>query len=65
MFCYVLQVYYCKEDEVCLYQSVAFDVQFHEGTEPSPAQITLSYFVTRRDNSGGAQLIAGRKNAKV
>ncbi|XP_025791683.1 protein SUPPRESSOR OF QUENCHING 1, chloroplastic isoform X1 [Panicum hallii] len=59
------KVYYCKEDEVCLYQSVAFDVKFHEGTEPSPAQITLSYSVTPRDNSGGAQLIAGRKNAKV
>ncbi|CAN6320215.1 unnamed protein product [Urochloa humidicola] len=59
------KVYYCKEDEVCLYQSVAFDVKFHEGAEPSPAQINLSYSVTPRDNSGGAQLIAGRKNAKV
>ncbi|CAN6301123.1 unnamed protein product [Urochloa humidicola] len=59
------KVYYCKEDEVCLYQSVAFDVKFHEGAEPSPAQIALSYSVTPRDNSGGAQLIAGRKNAKV
>ncbi|CAN6295323.1 unnamed protein product [Urochloa humidicola] len=59
------KVYYCKEDEVCLYQSVAFDVKFHEGAEPSPAQINLSYSVTPRDNSGGAQLIAGRKNAKI
>ncbi|TKV96477.1 hypothetical protein SEVIR_9G431000v4 [Setaria viridis] len=59
------KVYYCKEDEVCLYQSIAFDVKFHEGPEPSPTQITLSYSVTPRDNSGGAQLIAGRKNAKV
>jgi len=59
------KVYYCKEDEVCLYQSVAFDVKFHEGTEASPEQITLSYSVTPRDNSGGVQLIAGRKNAKV
>ncbi|CAL4922337.1 unnamed protein product [Urochloa decumbens] len=59
------KVYYCKEDEVCLYQSVAFDVKFHEGAEPSPAQINVSYSVTPRDNSGGAQLIAGTKNGKV
>ncbi|KAM3229256.1 hypothetical protein ACQJBY_060257 [Aegilops geniculata] len=38
------KVYYCKEDEVCLYQSVAFDVKFQEGV-PSPAPITLAYTV--------------------
>ncbi|VAI06337.1 unnamed protein product [Triticum turgidum subsp. durum] len=45
------KVYYCKEDEVCLYQSVAFDVKFQEGV-PSPAPITLAYTVVPRDNSG-------------
>ncbi|KAL6901972.1 hypothetical protein ACP4OV_004848 [Aristida adscensionis] len=59
------KVYYCKEDEVCLYQSVAFDVKFHEEAEPSPAQITLSYSVKPRDNSGTAQLISATKNTKV
>ncbi|TVU47295.1 hypothetical protein EJB05_06890, partial [Eragrostis curvula] len=59
------KVYYCKEDEVCLYQSVAFDVKFREAAEPSPTQITLSYSVAPRENSGGAQLIAATRNAKV
>ncbi|KAJ1297421.1 hypothetical protein BS78_01G374800 [Paspalum vaginatum] len=59
------KVYYCKEDEVCLYQSVAFDVKFREEAEPGPGQITLSYSVKPRDNLVGAQLIAARKNAKV
>lgn len=59
------KVYYCKEDEVCLYQSIAFDVKFREEAEPNPAQITLSYTVSPRDNSGSTQLLAARKNAKV
>ncbi|GJN31279.1 hypothetical protein PR202_gb19661 [Eleusine coracana subsp. coracana] len=59
------KVYYCKEDEVCLYQSVAFDVKFRETTETSPTQITLSYSVAPRDNSGATQLIAATKNTKV
>ncbi|XP_015631766.1 protein SUPPRESSOR OF QUENCHING 1, chloroplastic isoform X6 [Oryza sativa Japonica Group] len=59
------KVYYCKEDEVCLYQSVAFDVKFREEAVPSPAQITLSYSVVPRDTSSSAQLIAAGKNGKV
>nr|CAB3496124.1 unnamed protein product [Digitaria exilis] len=62
------KVYYCKEDEVCLYQSVAFDVKFNGGAadaDPSAAQIALSYSVTPRDNSTGMQLITPTKNANV
>nr|XP_051181491.1 protein SUPPRESSOR OF QUENCHING 1, chloroplastic isoform X2 [Lolium perenne] len=58
------KVYYCKEDEVCLYQSVAFDVKFQEEV-PSQAQITLAYTVVPRDNSGSSQIIAAGKNLKV
>ncbi|KAL5209961.1 hypothetical protein ABZP36_005584 [Zizania latifolia] len=59
------KVYYCKEDEVCLYQSVAFDVKFREEAVSSPAQITLSYSVVPRDASSNAQLITTRKNGKL
>lgn len=55
------KVYYCKEDEVCLYQSVDFDVKFQEGV-PSPAPITLAYTVVPRDNSGSSQLMTAGKN---
>ncbi|XP_015690862.1 protein SUPPRESSOR OF QUENCHING 1, chloroplastic [Oryza brachyantha] len=58
------KVYYCKEDEVCLYQSVAFDVKFREEAISSPAQITLSYTVVPRDNSSSALIAAGR-NGRV
>ncbi|PNT77528.1 hypothetical protein BRADI_1g64267v3 [Brachypodium distachyon] len=58
------KVYYCKEDEVCLYQSVAFDVKFQEGVS-SPGQTTLTYTVVPRDNAGSSQLIAATKNSKV
>ncbi|KAG9457803.1 hypothetical protein H6P81_002311 [Aristolochia fimbriata] len=42
------KVYYCKEDEVCLYQSLAFEVPFQEaqGDETTTNDITLSYIVT-------------------
>uniref|UniRef100_A0A0D9VTA0 Thioredoxin domain-containing protein n=1 Tax=Leersia perrieri TaxID=77586 RepID=A0A0D9VTA0_9ORYZ len=59
------KVYYCKEDEVCLYQSVAFDVKFREEAASSPAQITLSYSVVPRGTSSSAQLIAAGKNGKL
>lgn len=41
------KVYYCKEDEVCLYQSLAFDVPFLQKEDPdsTPAEITLAYVV--------------------
>lgn len=41
-----LQVYYCKEDEVCLYQSLLFEVPFQEGiSSPAKADVTLAHFV--------------------
>ena len=41
-----LQVYYCKEDEVCLYQSLLFEVPFEEGvSNPAKADVTLAHFV--------------------
>ncbi|XP_034706716.1 protein SUPPRESSOR OF QUENCHING 1, chloroplastic [Vitis riparia] len=40
------KVYYCKEDEVCLYQSVAFEVPFRDAIPgSSPAEISLDYAV--------------------
>ncbi|TKY61571.1 NHL repeat-containing protein 2 [Spatholobus suberectus] len=40
------KVYYCKEDEVCLYQSLLFEVPFREGaSNPAKADVTLAHFV--------------------
>ncbi|XP_014495822.1 protein SUPPRESSOR OF QUENCHING 1, chloroplastic [Vigna radiata var. radiata] len=40
------KVYYCKEDEVCLYQSLLFEVPFPEGvSSPAKADVTLAHFV--------------------
>ncbi|XP_068662112.1 protein SUPPRESSOR OF QUENCHING 1, chloroplastic [Aristolochia californica] len=41
------KVYYCKEDEVCLYQSLAFEVPFQEaqGDDSTMTDITLPYIV--------------------
>ncbi|KAK7259004.1 hypothetical protein RIF29_24598 [Crotalaria pallida] len=40
------KVYYCKEDEVCLYQSLLFEVPFQEGAPNSTkADVTLAHFV--------------------
>ncbi|KAG5056032.1 hypothetical protein JHK85_008542 [Glycine max] len=40
------KVYYCKEDEVCLYQSLLFEVPFEEGvSNPAKADVTLAHFV--------------------
>ncbi|XP_028217682.1 protein SUPPRESSOR OF QUENCHING 1, chloroplastic isoform X1 [Glycine soja] len=40
------KVYYCKEDEVCLYQSLLFEVPFQEGvSNPAEADVTLAHFV--------------------
>ncbi|CAI9103559.1 OLC1v1002070C1 [Oldenlandia corymbosa var. corymbosa] len=40
------KVYYCKEDEVCLYQSLNFEVQFQDSNpETAQADITLPYLV--------------------
>ncbi|KAI0519561.1 hypothetical protein KFK09_007012 [Dendrobium nobile] len=41
------KIYYCKEDEVCLYHSLAFDVSFQPVVSDSnPSCISLSYTVT-------------------
>uniref|UniRef100_A0A1D1YFL6 NHL repeat-containing protein 2 n=2 Tax=Anthurium amnicola TaxID=1678845 RepID=A0A1D1YFL6_9ARAE len=43
------KVYYCKEDEVCLYESLAFDVSFQEALAKfQPADVTLSFIVKPR-----------------
>ncbi|XP_020212147.1 protein SUPPRESSOR OF QUENCHING 1, chloroplastic isoform X2 [Cajanus cajan] len=40
------KVYYCKEDEVCLYQSLLFEVPFREGvSNPAKADVTLAHIV--------------------
>ncbi|KAK3014291.1 hypothetical protein RJ639_008014, partial [Escallonia herrerae] len=51
------KVYYCKEDEVCLYQSLAFEVPFKEVIpESTPAEITLPYVVKPKTSTGSLQL---------
>ncbi|XP_021772395.1 NHL repeat-containing protein 2-like isoform X1 [Chenopodium quinoa] len=53
------KVYYCKEDEVCLYQSLAFEVNFQEENPgSSPAEITLQYLVKPKGNRDSLQLPA-------
>ncbi|MED6134459.1 Protein SUPPRESSOR OF QUENCHING 1, chloroplastic [Stylosanthes scabra] len=43
------KVYYCKEDEVCLYQSLLFEVPFREGvSSTTKADVTLSHLVKPR-----------------
>ncbi|KAI3982644.1 hypothetical protein MKX01_031383 [Papaver californicum] len=55
------KVYNCKEDEVCLYQSVAFEVAFREEVPNSPAaEIILPFMVQPRIPGGGLELPAAR-----
>lgn len=56
-----LQVYYCKEDEVCLYQSLLFEVTFREESpESNPEEITLAYVVKTKASTNSLQLpVAG------
>ncbi|XP_072974846.1 protein SUPPRESSOR OF QUENCHING 1, chloroplastic isoform X2 [Typha angustifolia] len=57
------KVYYCKEDDVCLYQSVSFDVSFlQEEPGSSPADIRVPYAVKPKVTSGTSQLILVNKN---
>ncbi|KAK6915673.1 NHL repeat [Dillenia turbinata] len=55
------KVYYCKEDEVCLYESVVFEVRFREEVpDSSLGEITLAYVVEPKTSSGGIQLPVAR-----
>ncbi|KAL6964635.1 Protein SUPPRESSOR OF QUENCHING 1, chloroplastic, partial [Sarracenia purpurea var. burkii] len=49
------KVYYCKEDEICLYQSLAFELPFLEVIPDSTsAEITLTYLVKPKAASTGS-----------
>ncbi|KAF9669845.1 hypothetical protein SADUNF_Sadunf13G0006800 [Salix dunnii] len=51
------KVYYCKEDEVCLYQSLLFEVPFQEETQDSTrSEITLAYLVKPKSSPSKLQL---------
>ncbi|KAG8472641.1 hypothetical protein CXB51_034573 [Gossypium anomalum] len=53
------KVYYCKEDEVCLYQSLLFEVPFQEeDPQAKPADIKLVYDVKPKASTNSLQLIA-------
>ncbi|KAE9615929.1 hypothetical protein Lalb_Chr04g0260411 [Lupinus albus] len=53
------KVYYCKEDEVCLYQSLLFQVPFREGAPNSTeADVTLAHFVKPKTTSSSLQSVA-------
>lgn len=51
------KVYYCKEDEVCLYQSLVFEVHFKEvSAEITPQEIKLPFVVKPKSSEGTLQL---------
>ncbi|KAK1401847.1 protein SUPPRESSOR OF QUENCHING 1, chloroplastic [Heracleum sosnowskyi] len=51
------KVYYCKEDEVCLYQSLTFEVPFKEVISNStPTEVRLSYIVKPKTSPDSLQL---------
>ncbi|XP_062081822.1 protein SUPPRESSOR OF QUENCHING 1, chloroplastic isoform X1 [Humulus lupulus] len=53
------KVYYCKEDEVCLYQSLSFEVPFlKEVGESSTAEIILPFLVKPKTSTSSLQLPA-------
>ncbi|KAF8098287.1 hypothetical protein N665_0269s0013 [Sinapis alba] len=52
------KVYYCKEDEVCLYQSVQFEVPFKMESESSSNQVIAFTVKPRASDAGGLQLQA-------
>ncbi|CAH8381960.1 unnamed protein product [Eruca vesicaria subsp. sativa] len=52
------KVYYCKEDEVCLYQSVQFEVPFKLESESSSSQVIAFTVKPRASDAGGLQLQA-------
>ncbi|KAK9086263.1 hypothetical protein Syun_028657 [Stephania yunnanensis] len=57
----ICKVYYCKEDEVCLYQSVSFEIPFRDEVPGTPpAEITLPYAVKPKVLANSLQLPAAR-----
>ncbi|KAK9084377.1 hypothetical protein Scep_030848 [Stephania cephalantha] len=57
----ICKVYYCKEDEVCLYQSVSFEIPFRDEVQGTPpAEITLPYAVKPKVLANSLQLPAAR-----
>ncbi|KFK22541.1 hypothetical protein AALP_AAs68488U000300 [Arabis alpina] len=52
------KVYYCKEDEVCLYQSVQFEVPFKVESESSASPVIAFTVKPRSSYTGGLQLQA-------
>lgn len=51
------KVYYCKEDEVCLYKSLLFEVPFREEvSENSKAEITLAFEVEPKTSTSSLPL---------
>ncbi|KAF2538785.1 hypothetical protein F2Q68_00019914 [Brassica cretica] len=52
------KVFYCKEDEVCLYQSVQFEVPFKMESESSSSQVIAFTVKPRASDTGGLQLQA-------
>jgi hypothetical protein len=49
-----LQIYYCKEDEVCLYKSLLFEVPFREGVfDTAKADVTLAHLVKPKSSTSG------------
>ncbi|KAI3668992.1 hypothetical protein L6452_40210 [Arctium lappa] len=56
------KVYYCKEDEVCLYQSLVFEVPFQEVSAEinTPQDIKLPFVVKPKSSEGSLQLPVAR-----
>ncbi|KAK6143850.1 hypothetical protein DH2020_024198 [Rehmannia glutinosa] len=55
------KVYYCKEDEVCLYQPLMFEVSFQEAVPDAvPAEISLPYTVKPKSSTYNLQAPVAR-----
>ncbi|KAL8251513.1 hypothetical protein R6Q59_035206 [Mikania micrantha] len=52
------KIYYCKEDEVCLYQSLVFEVPFKEASpENTPKEIKLPFIVKPKTFENSIRLL--------
>ncbi|PKA65072.1 riboflavin kinase [Apostasia shenzhenica] len=50
------KIYYCKEDELCLYQSLTFNISFQqEVSDSNSAHIKLGYTVTAKNPAGAVR----------